>query len=202
MLSGCEQVEKHIVLRANAHKLSDLVHLLKHVDVIYLRLTLTLLDQPSQHRNHGRFSRSVMPQKCKYLTVIHLHVDSLHGSEPAREHFLEIFDAQVFIRGLKSFANDWRCLVIVRRHLLRFKLVTFDNFAIFGLGAPASRAAAASVVAGRAEEARAEPLAIVGRNDLVHVEAQHEKERKVECQHPERRIKRIFLVYNCGRRGI
>ena len=92
VLSRRKQVKKHIVLRAYAHKLSDLIHFLKHVDVIHLGLALALLDQPSQHRDHGRLPRAVMPQQRKYLTVIHLHIHSTNSSESSAKGLLEILN--------------------------------------------------------------------------------------------------------------
>ena len=62
-----------------------------------------------------------MSQQSKDLTVIHLHIDTVDSTEPSLEDFLQIFDPQVLILRFKALANYWWSLVVILRHLLRFK---------------------------------------------------------------------------------
>ena len=89
MLSSGQKIEEDIVLRADAHKLSNLVHLLEHVDVEDFGLALRLLYKTCQHRDCRTFSSSVMAEEGKNLAVIHLDIDTCYCSEPTRVDFLK-----------------------------------------------------------------------------------------------------------------
>jgi hypothetical protein len=49
VFSWSKQIEKDVVLGADTHELTNLVHILKQIRVVARGLTLTFLDQASQH---------------------------------------------------------------------------------------------------------------------------------------------------------
>lgn len=49
VFSWSKQIEKDVVLGADTHELTNLVHIFKQVRVVARGLTLTFLDQASQH---------------------------------------------------------------------------------------------------------------------------------------------------------
>ena len=72
---------------------------------------------------------------------------------------MKILDFQEFVGGLKSLTDNWRCFIIVFRHLSGFKnvsILTVDERLIVRVDFSTSVGpAAAPVVAGCAEEAGA-----------------------------------------------
>ncbi len=49
VLSRGEQIEENVVLRTDAHKLADFIHLIKEVDIVATGIALRFFDQTSQH---------------------------------------------------------------------------------------------------------------------------------------------------------
>ena len=116
------------MLWTDTHELSHVVHLIKEVDAIAVSITARLLDQSSQDRDSRGLSSAIMAQQSKDLTVIHLHVDASDRPEPTREGLLEVVDLEVVVCLLEPFADDWGRLIVVNRHLVRFKCVVVHAF--------------------------------------------------------------------------
>ena len=121
-----------------------------------------------------------MTKQGEDLAIKHLHVDALDSAESTREGLLEVVDAEEVTLSLESSANSRRAFVVLRLHLITFEgiiKVTLLNLTAILIIDTVSVAlsAAATIVTGHTEEARAETLAKARGNDLVHVEAKHRK---------------------------
>ena len=125
MFAGREQFEEDVMLRADTHEFTELVHLIEHVDIVASRCTLRLLDQASQHRDDGGLTCTIVAQKSEDLTVIHLDVDTPHSSEAASKGLLQVLYAEVVPSGFEALANDRGRLIVLSGHLILFEVVVF-----------------------------------------------------------------------------
>ena len=81
MLSGSQIFKEDIVLWADAHEFSDLVHLLEQVASEDFGTAHRLFDQTCEHRDCRTFASTVMAEQGENLTVIHLYIDAFDRSE-------------------------------------------------------------------------------------------------------------------------
>ena len=71
MLFDSKQFKQNIMLRANSHAFSNLVHLGKHVDSEELRAASRLLIQTGKDGDERSLSSTVVAQKAENLISVH-----------------------------------------------------------------------------------------------------------------------------------
>ena len=90
----CEKVEEHVMLWADTHKLSSLIHLTKHVNAKEISHALGFLDETGEYRNRCCLASAVMSQQTEDLVCVHLDVDALHSMQSVLVDFLQAGDLQ------------------------------------------------------------------------------------------------------------
>ena len=81
MLNWSQVLEKHIMLRTNAHELSHLLALFEHVKVKDTSCALSLLNQASQHRDCCRFTGTVLTEQSEDLILVYLQIYAFYSLE-------------------------------------------------------------------------------------------------------------------------
>ena len=99
VLARGEQIEQDIVLRADAHELSHLLHILEQVHIVNFCAALRLLDEASEHGDDSGLACTVVAKQGEDLTLEHLEVHAFNGSEASGERLLQAFDLQI-VAGL------------------------------------------------------------------------------------------------------
>mmetsp|Transcript_6764 Transcript_6764/g.9284 ORF Transcript_6764/g.9284 Transcript_6764/m.9284 type:complete len:240 (-) Transcript_6764:1184-1903(-) len=207
MLTRGQQVEEDVVLGAHAHEFADLVHLLEEVDVVAFSLTLRFLDQAGQHGDNGGLTSAIVAQKGENLAIEHFDAHATDCAESTREGLLKVVDLEVVASGFESLAHGCRSLVVLVWHLVALECVvvlSVDKGLLVTIGGPLAVALrpAAPIVARRAQEAGAQALAEVRRDDLVEVEAEQGEDDEVEEKHPEGCVERVVVVEDTAGRVV
>mmetsp|Transcript_6528 Transcript_6528/g.23271 ORF Transcript_6528/g.23271 Transcript_6528/m.23271 type:complete len:1459 (-) Transcript_6528:109-4485(-) len=104
VLAHRQVVPQHVVLRADAHRVPDLVHLGRDVTAVDRRRAAARLQQPRQHADGGRLAGTVVAQQREDLALVHGHgqvVDGLLGAVRGGEHLGQLAQADAAVVALQ-----------------------------------------------------------------------------------------------------
>ena len=87
VLLNRQQIKQNIMLRANSHKLTQLLRIIEHINAKHLSVALSRLVETGKRRDQRRLSCSVVPKEHKYLVCEHLNIDTIYCSHPIAVFF-------------------------------------------------------------------------------------------------------------------
>ena len=92
MLSWGEQVKQYVMLWADTHDFSSLIHIVEQIFSKKTCFSLRAAEEASQHRDSRRLASTIVSKKTEDLVSIHLEIHSINSFEAIFVLFIQIGD--------------------------------------------------------------------------------------------------------------
>jgi hypothetical protein len=111
------------MLGTDTHERSKFGGLVKYISIVYSGASTTGLNEARQHRHCGRFTCTILTEKCKDLVAIHFDVEAFDRLEPVVVGFLQVLDSEVVASGFLPHHLSGRLFVAVCLEISHLELV-------------------------------------------------------------------------------
>ena len=128
VLFRCQKIKEHIMLRTDAHELTNVTHLLKDISIIDDGFAFCLFNQSRQDGDCSRLTCSVVSKQSEYLVAIHFNIEAFHSLESSVKCFLKVLYLEIVTKLLLTFANLRWWFIIIFTNISFLKLIIFLDF--------------------------------------------------------------------------